>query len=471
MLPSLPVANGLRTDHPIPDLPFVDDGHIPVEDPAAVEAVGRHKGEGRWGRCDTVRDGGGWIAFTTDPQRYDLAWCIRWHPEHGRSVVLYRDEDASGIHTTLAWELPALLFRAGGYWWDGTTWYRPAQVWDAASEHYVGRPVPAARTVTAADLLPTDLSPDLGQILKIEEVDLDAPLRGRWRDDLALWAARRAIEDGGSLPDCVVTLTAPELSGDQLVGVAELAEIGGIAASTLRAYLSRGEGDVPHSQATVNGHSMWSRPVAEEWAEQRRRSPEGVEATISTAQIGSAAVPVGIADVWTRFSRAFFSALWTRPERRKRWALRWRNQDAVQAVAEELGWYVAADLTGYSSGIIPIGDLASTIRQATLHEFAIAQKLDREINSDDDDTSSWQEYGLGLPLARMLDWLIRHSPKAASRTIGDIIGEAERELQIPRKVSERSLRTALRLDGKLDSDTLTKFLEQVMSPSPTSPTN
>lgn len=54
-----------------------------------------------------------------------------------------------------------------------------------------------------------------------------------------------------------------------MVGVAEIAEI---AASTLRAYISWEENDVPQPQATLNGRSAWTRPVAEEWAEQRRRS-------------------------------------------------------------------------------------------------------------------------------------------------------------------------------------------------------
>jgi hypothetical protein len=72
---------------------------------------------------------------------------------------------------------------------------------------------------------------------------------------------------------CVVTVSAPDLTGDQLVGVSELAEIGGVAASTLRAYISRGEGDVPQPQATVSGRSVWSRLVAAEWAERRRRFP------------------------------------------------------------------------------------------------------------------------------------------------------------------------------------------------------
>ncbi len=46
------IANGLHTDHPVPDLPFVDDSHIPVEDPEAIEATGRHAGTDMWGRFD-----------------------------------------------------------------------------------------------------------------------------------------------------------------------------------------------------------------------------------------------------------------------------------------------------------------------------------------------------------------------------------------------------------------------------------
>ena len=95
-----PIANGLRTDHPIPELPFVDDRHIPIEDRHAVEAVGRGAGEGMWGREDPTSDGG-WEAFTTDPQRHDVAWVVRFHPDFGTSVVLYRDEDVSSRHLAL----------------------------------------------------------------------------------------------------------------------------------------------------------------------------------------------------------------------------------------------------------------------------------------------------------------------------------------------------------------------------------
>ncbi len=451
------VANGLRTDHPIPDLPFVDDQHIPVQDPAAIEAIGRHKGEGMHGRTDKCKDGG-WMAFTTDPLRHDLAWVVRWHPEHGRSVIVYRDLDGPAIHTVLMFMTPtALLFRSGGYWWDGATWYRPGQLWDGATEEYYQRPVPAAVTVTAEDLLQGG-NPARARLLSITELDVDAAPSGRWRDDLALWASRRH----GSLTDSTVTLAAPELTGDQLVSVTEMAQIAGIGASTLRAYVSRGEGDVPLPQATVHGRSVWARPVAEEWAEQRRRSHDGLIEAVSAKREDST-LPAGVTEVWTRFSRTFFSRLWEHPTWRKRWALRWRTESAVQEVAETLSWDVAANLTQ----IVPVHDLAAAIRQSVLHEFANDQARERSIRQDLDitgDSPYDQHVAIGLQIANLLDWLIRHAPAVAGHAIQEIIGEAERELGIPRPVSEDAIRTALALDGTLDEETREGFLHRVLTP-------
>ena len=235
------LANGLHTDHPVPDLPFVDDSHIPVEDPEAIEATGRHHGTDMWGRFDHVRRFGGWVAFTTHPVRHDLGWVVRWHPGHGRSVLLYRDDDVASVYEDF--QGPALLFRAGGYWWDGTTWYRPDQVWDTAAEDWYHRLVPSAATVTAADMLAAAAADaDRGKVVAIGAAGPGMAPSGRWRDDLARWARERPA---GSLRDSVVNLTAPELAADQMVGAAELAETGGIGASTLRAYIARGEADVP----------------------------------------------------------------------------------------------------------------------------------------------------------------------------------------------------------------------------------
>lgn len=475
------VANGLRTDHPIPDLPFVDDAHLPLDDPHALEAVGRHRGTDMWGRQDRCTDGG-WVAFTTDPTRHELGWCVRWHPLHGRSVILYRDSDIASVH--MAYGGPALLFRSGGYWWDGTTWYRPSQVWDNPSEKYVARPVPAATTVTAAELLDpaTITAPTatddraLAPILQIGQVDLTTAPVIRWAEHLTTWAVHRTAHE--PLNSCVVALSAPELTGAQLVGSAELAEIAGVAPSTLRAYISRDEGDVPTPQATVNGRSVWARPVAQEWAEARRRSPEGIRAAVATNH-DTTSLPEGVAEVWQRFTRRFFSQLWENPAQRKRWALRWRNEAAARDLAQHLGWEIAADL----DSLVPFDALASTIRHAVLDEFAAGQQLDRDLdhhrNPDQHRHLSLARsiteeraipsadagfYGITPAVARMLDWLIRHNPTSASHTIGEIIGEAQRRLDIPHEVSEQSIRTALGLDSKLTPHVRDKFLELVFTP-------
>lgn len=454
----VPLANGLSTDHPIPDLPFVDDSHIPVKDPHAVEAIGRKKGRGMWGREDPCHGGSqGWAAFTTDPIRKDLGWAVRWHPEHGRSVVLYRNSDTAGVHDT--WRRHALLFRSGGYWWDGNTWYRPSQVWDRAAEEYFQRPVPAATTVMAHALLATGADAERGQALQVSDVDPQSRYAGRWADDLALWAARRTGQDL-PLAQCVVSLTAPELSGDQLVGANEMAEAAGIAASTLRAYLSREESDVPLPQAAVGGRNLWSRPVAEDWVESRSRSYEGLTATVSIERSG-ASLPPGLAALWDRFAREFFSRLWDHPDLRKRWALRWRTEEGVREVCEDLGWHVAGNL----GDVISTQDLAVTVQAALLDELADGRGGRTEIGKTTGVTYDHPVfYGINAPVARMLDWLVQHHPSVAAHVIGLTVGEAERRLGIPRKVVEQSISTALHLDSKLDEETVTAFLARTLSP-------
>jgi hypothetical protein len=367
-------------------------------------------------------------------------------------VLLYRNSDAASVHMDL--QDHAVLFRAGGYWWDGAVWYRPAQIWDRASEEYVRRPVPAATTVTAADLIAAGGGrADDGRIWQVTDIDPDAAYTGRWRDDLALWVAHRGARD---LDRCVVQLTAPELAADQLVNVTELAATGGIAASTLRAYLARSENAIPEPQAVIAGSKLWARPVAEEWAEQRRHSAEGVAETMTTQRLGTDQ-PVGISELWERFARMFMAELWDNPDRRKRWALRWRSREAVRDVAETLSWDVAGGL----DRIVPLSDLAITVRHAVLDELAYGQGLERKVG---DTPGELGFYGITQPVARMLDWLIRHKPRSASRLIGEIVGEAERRFNIPREVTARSLATALSLDGKLPDKTYDDFLSRALPP-------
>ncbi|MGV4985778.1 helix-turn-helix transcriptional regulator [Streptomyces sp. NRAIS4] len=444
-----PVANGLRTDHPVPGLPFVDDSHLPIGDPAAIEAIGRHEEGGTWGRWDKDRTtDGAWLAFTTDAIRNDLAWVVRHHPEHGRTVLLVRDKDASGWHSN--WWGPQLLFRQGGYWWDGSTWYRPDQVWDAASERHDRRPVKAPVAITAGDLLDDNAHPAGGRLLKVANFDLDAPLPDQWNDHLALWASRRSSDDL-PLERCIVRLSAPELAADQLIGLPELAEIGGIAASTLRAYISRGEGDVPAPQAVLNGRNLWARPVARDWAEQRHHSADSAAATLSSGTEDQ--LPLGASELRQRLSRLFFGVLWERPDWRKRWALRHRNEAAVHEVANELAWSVAAD----TKNIIDPYDLATTVSHAVLDELASGKDLDSQADSP--------FYGITTPVIKMLDWLIGHHPQAAHHIIGEIIGEAERRLEIPRDVTAQSIRTGLGLDSRLPRQTRLDFLDRALPPA------
>lgn len=442
-----PLANGLHTDHPVPGLPFVDDTHIPVDDPAAIEAIGRIEEAGSWGRWDKEpRTKGSWLAFTTDPVRQDLSWVVRHHPDHGRTVLLVNDSDAPSWHS--GWWGPQLLFRQGGYWWNGTTWFRPDQIWDAPGERFDSRPVKAATTITAEDLLDDNAHPEGGRLLKIANFDTQTPPPDSWNDHLAMWASRRP-PTARPLSQCVVRLSAPELSADQLIGVPDMAQIGGIAASTLRAYITRNQREVPPPQATIKGRNLWARPVAEDWAEARERSPENAATKLNSPDDD---LSIGLSELRQRLARRFFGALWERPDWRKRWALRFRTETAVREVANELALSVAAD----TDSIIDVHDLAATVRHAILDEFAFGKELD----GTDDPVF----FGIATPVAKMLDWLIRHHPRTAHHVINDVIGEAEQRLDVTRDVSAKSIRTALGLDSSLPRPMLRDFLDRALPP-------
>jgi hypothetical protein len=444
------VANGLRTDHPIPGLPLVDDSHIPVDESAAIEAIGRHPGGKTWGRDDRARPRGrnGWVAYTTDPIRHDLAWVVRWHPDHGRSVILYRDEEAVTAYTDYV-DGP-LLFRSGGYWWDGSTWYRPSRVIDWAGEDYYRRDVPGATTIAASAILATgDGDATRATLLTVAALDPDAPYEGRWNDDLALWAEHR---DGRNLDRCVTGLTAPELAAENLIGAPGLAEITGIAPSTLRAYIARGEGDVPLPQAVIGGRSLWSRPVAGEYAEQRQRDPDAIEAALSASGQYGQPLPTGQAELAATLSRSYLAGLWDYRPFRNRWALRWRNKNHVREVADGLANQTASYVI---RTYLPSGALHSTLVRAFLQDLEASQKLDHDRDEP--------YYGVTPKLGEMLGWFARQNPNTAGRVISEVTGEAERELGIPRDVTEKSIRASLDMDGGL-GDSLNEFLRRVMTP-------
>ncbi|AWZ07402.1 MULTISPECIES: hypothetical protein [unclassified Streptomyces] len=449
----LPLANGLRTDHPVPGLPFIDDSHIPLDDgPEAIEAVGRNKGEGMWGRFDKNRSDGGWRAFTTDPLDHTLGWAVRYHPEHGRTVLLLHDGDTSGLHTQ--WDGEPLLFRAGGYWWNGTTWYRPGQVWDPVAQDYEQRKARMAVTVTATDMLDGRANPTRAYVGKVATFEPDATRPDNWLDHLALWAARRQ-EQGGALPldQCVVDISSPELTGAQLIGAPEMAELGGITASTLRAYISRGNSEVPRPQAIVGGRDQWARAVADDWVESRQRSYEGVGAAMSAGDRD--ALSPGAAEVRDRFTADFQHALFDRPDMRKRWVLRHRNKESVAQIASELAWSVGAGL----DQIVPTEHLGRTVRAAVLHDFAETVEMfaDTEGDKDSEAPPEWWHLNLTPSVAKMLDWYIRCFPGEAYSTIGEIQRQAHTTWNMPAADTLHGLRSALSLDGELTEQQRTTY--------------
>ncbi|MFB7825333.1 hypothetical protein [Streptomyces hydrogenans] len=458
-----PLANGLSTDHPVPGLPFVDDSHIPLADgPEAIEAVGRNKGEGMWGRYDRARVSGGWLAFTTDPRDHSLGWSVRYHPEHGRTVLLMRDKDTSTLHST--WDGEQLLFRAGGYWFDGTTWYRPGQVWDPVEQEYEKRRARAAVTVSAADMLDRRADAARAALLDVTDIDAEAPapVVENWADHLAMWAAGRQDLDGAlPLKRCVVDLATPELTGAQLIGVPEMAELGGITASTLRSYISRGNSEVPQPQALVGGRDQWARAVADDWVEARQRSYDGVRAVMSAGDRDQ--LSRGAAEVRDHFAGSFQRTLWGRPDVRKRWVLRQRNETSVQEIADALAWEVANSL----DRIMPAHDLGFVLQGAVLHDFAEAIDLDRQVQvlpTKALQPSKWTHLWLSRQTAAMLDWFIRHHPESAHHRIGEITREAHSHWEIPAEDTLRTLRQAVGQDGKLSPEDSEAFFSLLTPP-------
>lgn len=114
-----------------------------------------------------------------------------------------------------------------------------------------------------------------------------------------------------------------------------------------------------------------------------------------------------------------------------------------------------------------------TLRYALLANLADSQRSDRAPAADGklrlagpDDTAAEipPHYGITPKIAEMLDWLARHRPVTAAHVITAVTGEAERQLGIPRHVTEQSIRVALDLDGD-PGDTLDEFLARVMTPA------
>lgn len=465
-----PLANGIRTDHPVPGLPFVDDAHIPIDDPDAVEAIGRHEATGTWGRCDHDHDTDAWAAFTTDPKNPSVGWVVRFHPEHGRSVLLYRDPDATTAYSEWFRDKP-LLVRLGGYWWTGTTWYRPLQIMDWASERFVRREIHLPTVITAADLLDGTGRTELARPARImqlggEQTPIElagyqlqgqpAPVE-QWHHDLALWASRRP-DDALPLEQCVVTVNAPELFDGALLGVEEFATEAGIAASTLRAYIARDEAEIPAPQATDGPRKRWAKPVVADWIEQRRRDPASVAAVLNAASVGAGTegdeeegqdtLAPGLRGLWERLTEVMVRELWRDAPARRRWSRPYRNETAVRNLSARLGWSAALHL----DSTVPFEALTAVLEDSVMWQMRDYSKGDQRVYFD-------------RPVGKMLGWFIQYRPARVHRLFGAIIGEVERRMEIPREVTVRSLRGSIELGGDFDGKgQLHEFLDLVLPP-------
>ncbi|MFJ6760759.1 hypothetical protein ACIQNK_37815 [Streptomyces sp. NPDC091273] len=221
---------------------------------------------------------------------------------------------------------------------------------------------------------------------------------------------------------------------------------------------------MPQPQATVGGRDQWARAVADDWVEARRRSREGVRTVMSAGDRDE--LSRGAAEVRDHFAADFHGTLWERPDVRKRWVLRARNEGSVREVSDALTWTVAVSL----DRILPTEFLGSTVVDAVLHSFADAVEMDcnkesRE-GSGPGEEKVWMLY-VSRSVAAMLDWFIRHHPESAHHYIGEIMHAAHRQWEIPAEETVRTLCTAVSMDGKMSDEDRKTFFALLAPPAKT----
>ncbi|MFD6362806.1 hypothetical protein [Streptomyces roseolus] len=438
-----PVANGLRTDYPVPGLPFINDERLPLDNPEAIERTGRDQGEGLWGRTDSLR-GGGWVAFTTEPKNPAYAWAVHYHPDHGRTVVLVTDRSWNRLHHDWVYGHNGFLYRHGGYWWDGTTWHRPSVVFDGAYERYDARPVKDALTVTAADLLIHPADPGKGHITTIAAFTAPKAPLPNWFDHLALWAEhRRRMPGARPLEACVVDLKAPELEPDRLVDRAGLAKIAGIPEDDLPDP-RHGRDKLPEPQDHGASGPLWSQPVAQDWAEEHRRD-HGPGDLLSTTSAFGTPQPRGLVDDHNRLTKVIHV-----------------DGEQTEEAAKALAWWPAVVLTGGSNSLFPISALRMTLVEAVLSHLARDAEGDR--------STMWLS-PLHDDVAKILDWYIQHKPNSTAGLLSEICLKAQERLDLHPATVGSIIRRSLRLHSTLGQETVDTLLDMALPPSASSREN
>jgi hypothetical protein len=455
------VANGTSTDYPIPGLPFINDGRLPLDNPDAIERTGRRQGEGLWGRTDRTKDGG-WVAFTTEPKSPSFAWAVYHHPRHGRTVLLIRDGDQSALHHEWMYGRSGFLHRHGGYWWNGECWYRPGQVYDAAYESYDPRPVDNPTTIVAADLLDSSSDPERASIMKIASFTAQGPVPN-WKDHLALWAQLRASQpDRPPLDACVADLRAPELRRENLVGKAELAKLAGISTNDLPDPEYGGRNDLPEPQYEDAGTMWWSVPVARDWAENYLRD-NGPAALLSSTTVYGTVQPTGLVADHNRLRRVFHESLTEQRGSVGKKEAPYMKGAMAQSAADALAWDAAAALMyGHDQGLIPHGPLREVLVESILGRLAEdVEERSRRGKSREGMVLSDMPTGA----VKLLTWYIRHRPRETAGILGEVCLRARVGLDLPPAKIGNLFRRSFTLDSGLDGKTIDTLLDMALPPS------
>ncbi|MFB7763527.1 hypothetical protein [Streptomyces xiamenensis] len=454
------MGNGSSTDHPVPGLPFIDDGHLPLDNPDAVEGIGRKQGAGLWGRTDRT-EGDGWVAFTTEPKNPAFAWAVYHHPPHGRTVLLIRNSDQGDLHYEWKYGRSGFAHRHGGYWWNGERWHRPGQVRDVAFERYDPRPVDAPTTITAADLLDSTSSPQGGGFMKVASFTAEVEV-SNWGDQLALWARLRASEPGRlPLGSCIVDLRTPELVRGNLVDRVGLAKIAGISMEDLP-HPGYGRDDLPEPQYEADGSMWWSVPVARDWAESHLRDNGPAELFSATTVYGTVQ-PAGLVADHNRLREVFHRSLTEpRSDAGKKQAP-YLKGELARSAADDLAWDAATSLArGNDQGLVP----HQAVRKVVVD--SILGRLAEDVERRGIEGKSLDEIVLSdMPTSavKLLTWYIQHHPDQTAYVLGDVCLQARVRLDLHPAQVGRLFRRSFGLDSDLDAKIIDALLDMALPPS------
>ncbi|MGX9924053.1 hypothetical protein ACWIG4_29860 [Streptomyces sp. NPDC002248] len=439
-------------------MPFINDGRLPLDSPDAIERTGRNQGEGLWGRTDRL-PGGGWVALTTEPKNRTYAWAVYYHPDHGWIVLLIRDQDQGSQHHAWKHAQEGHVHRHGGYWWDGTHWYRPGQVIDRAWERNDPRRVRDATTLTAEDLLTsTPNNPDRATVATIASFTApEAPLPN-WADHLALWARHRSAHPQAlPLDACIVDLLAPELDPQKLTDRKGLAAAAGISPDDLPDPDYNRSG-LPEPQREDQAGMWWAKPVALDWAEGRLQT-EGPRALLAATTTYGTDQPIGVAADHDRLRTLFAETL--SEQRRGRRPVRTPD---VQPIADDLAWDAAANLAyGNDHGLVPHEAIADTAVKALLGSLA------NDTRNGETVRHAYDLSDLPGQAVKTLSWYIRRLPERTTHILGEICLLARVELELPPRVVGDLLHRSFYLDSPLDNATIDDLFDMALPPSARSP--